>query len=92
MTLTMVGLVTSAYISTRLLPPRPAGHPVRKYAWMILQWLLLPFTIMTFGSLPGLEAQTRLLFGRYMSFWFTPKYRRDLAPAAAPAAKLQATD
>ncbi len=75
MTLAMVGLVTSAYISTRLLPPRPAGKPVRTYLWMVLQWALLPITIMTFGSFPGLEAQTRLMLGRYMGFWVTPKYR-----------------
>lgn len=80
MTLSMFGLVTSAYISTRLLPPRPAGHPVRKYAWMVLQWALLPVTIMLLGSFPGLEAQTRLMLGRYMGFWFTPKYRQKQAP------------
>lgn len=78
MTLAMVGLVTSAYISTRLLPPRPSGHPIRQWAWMVLQWLLLPVTILIFGSIPGLEAQTRLVFGRYMSFWVTPKFRRTL--------------
>ena len=77
MTLAMVGLVTSAYISTRLLPPRPPGHPVRKYAWMVLQWAMLPLTITIFGALPGLEAQTRLLLGRYMGFWVTPKYREQ---------------
>ena len=75
MGLAMVGLVTSAYISTRLLPSRPPGRPVRAYLWMILQWALLPVTILTFGSLPGLEAQTRLMFGRYMGFWVTPKFR-----------------
>ena len=75
MTLSMVGLATSAYISTRLLPPRPKEKPARARLWMILQWLLLPLTINVFGSFPGLEAQTRLLFGRYMSFWVTPKYR-----------------
>ncbi len=77
MTLAMIGLVTSAYISTRLLPPRPAGKPVRAYLWMVLQWALLPATIIIFGALPGLEAQTRLLLGRYMGFWVTPKYRRE---------------
>lgn len=78
LTLSMVGLVTSAIISTTLLPPRPPGHPFRKYAWMVLQWALLPFTIITFGSLPGLEAQTRLMLGRYMGFWVTPKFRSNL--------------
>lgn len=75
MTLTMVGLVTSAYISMRLLPPRPKEKPMRNYLWMALQWILLPITITVFGAFPGLEAQTRLMFGRYMGFWVTPKYR-----------------
>ena len=79
MTLAMVGLVTSAIISTSLLPPRPGRHPFRKYFWMILQWLLLPVTIVIFGSIPGLEAQTRLLIGKRLDFWVTPKYRHQKA-------------
>lgn len=75
MTLAMVGLVTSAYIATRLLPPRPAGKPIWSYFWMVLQWALLPFTIILFGAIPALEAQSRLMLGRYMGFWVTPKYR-----------------
>ncbi len=75
MTLAMVGLVTSAVISTSLLPKRPAHKPFHTYLWMILQWAFLPITIVVFGSIPGLEAQTRLMFGKYMSFWVTPKYR-----------------
>ena len=75
MTIAMVGMVTSAIYSLRLLPPRPAGHPVRRYIWMAIQWLLLPFTIVGLGSIPGLDAQTRLMLGRYMGFWVTPKYR-----------------
>lgn len=77
MTVAMFGLITSAIYSTRLLPPRPAGHLFRKYLWMILQWILVPITIIFFGSFPGLEAQTRLMLGKYMSFWVTPKYRGD---------------
>ncbi|MFY9461846.1 MAG: glycosyltransferase family 2 protein [Candidatus Sungiibacteriota bacterium] len=75
MILAMVGLVTSAVISTSLLPPRPGRHPLRKYLWMILQWLLLPITIIIFGSIPGLEAQTRLALGKRLDFWVTPKFR-----------------
>lgn len=75
MTLAMFGLITSAIVSTSLLPPRPPGHHFRKYFWMILQWALVPVTIIFFGSIPGLEAQTRLMLGKYMSFWVTPKFR-----------------
>jgi hypothetical protein len=77
MTLAMLGLVTSAILSTMLLPPRPAGHSFRRYFWMAGQWALLPVIIITLGSFPGLEAQTRLMFGKYMGFWVTPKYRNN---------------
>lgn len=75
MTFAMVGLISSAFYSIILLPERPAGHPWRKYLYMVLQWVLMPLTIIFFGSIPGLEAQTRLMFGKYMGFWVTPKVR-----------------
>jgi len=73
MTLAMVGMISSAIISTMLLPPRPARYGKHKHAIMLLQWILLPVTILIFGAFPGLEAQTRLLLGKYMGFWVTPK-------------------
>ncbi len=73
MTLAMIGLVSSAIISTLLLPPRPKNYGKLKHLTMVFQWALLPLTILIFGSLPGLEAQTRLMLGRYMGFWVTPK-------------------
>ncbi|MBI2637809.1 MAG: glycosyltransferase family 2 protein [Candidatus Sungbacteria bacterium] len=89
MTLAMLGLVTSAIISTSLLPERPSGHPVRKYLWMVLQWALVPVTIIIFGSIPGLEAQTRLLFGKYMGFWVTPKFRGNSEANRAEIARVK---
>lgn len=76
MTLAMIGLVSSAIYGTMILPPRPKNHQPYKYSLMILQWALMPFTIIVFGSIPGLEAQTRLMFGKYMGFWVTPKVRQ----------------
>jgi len=76
MTLAMVGLVSSAVISMNLLPPRPPRYGKRRYVWMILQWILVPFTTVVFGSIPALDAQTRLMFGKYMGFWVTPKSRK----------------
>jgi len=75
MTLAMVGLISSAIYSTILLPPRPPGHPIRKHFYMVFQWILMPLTIIFFGAIPGLEAQTRLMLGKYMKFWVTPKAR-----------------
>ena len=74
LTLAMFGLIISAIISTSLLPPRPKHHPKSKYIGMVLQWVLVPITMIIFSALPGLDSQTRLMFGRYMGFWVTPKY------------------
>ncbi len=75
MTLAMSGLVLSAILSTLLLPKRPKRYGFVKYIIMLGQWIILPMSIILFGSLPGLEAQTRLAFGKYMGFWVTPKRR-----------------
>ena len=75
MTASMVGLIFSAVISSLLLPKRPVGYGFSKNIVMFLQWLILPFGIIIFGCLPGLEAQTRLMLGKYMGFWVTPKKR-----------------
>ncbi len=75
MTVAMFGLVMSAIISTSLLPSRPEGKGKYKYFLMILQWILIPFAIPIFGSLPGIDSQTRLMLGKYIGFWVTPKHR-----------------
>ena len=76
MTLAMVGLVGSAFYALQLLPPRPAKYKSRKYIWMILQWVLVPFVMIVFGSIPALISQTRLMLGKYMGFWVTEKERK----------------
>jgi hypothetical protein len=75
MTFAMMGLILSAIISTLLLPPRPKKYRIGRSIMMVLQWAVLPVSIIVFGSIPGLEAQTRLMLGKYMGFWVTPKER-----------------
>ncbi len=75
MILAMCGLVFSAIVSTSFLPKRPKSHNPFKYIIMILQWILIPITVTVFGAIPGLDAQTRLMLGRYMGFWVTPKHQ-----------------
>lgn len=69
----MLGLVVSSIISLSLTPPRPAHHSRFRYVVMALQWIMVPMTMIVFSALPGLDAQTRLMFGKYMGFWVTPK-------------------
>ncbi|MBU2472762.1 glycosyltransferase family 2 protein [Patescibacteria group bacterium] len=73
MTLAMIGLIGSAIYSTLLLPKRPKKYGIINHLGMVVQWILVPFTILFLGAIPGLEAQTRLMLGKYMGFWVTPK-------------------
>lgn len=76
MTIATGFLVFSVYINLVLLPPRPAKYGVMRSVMMYLQWFLVPIVSIIFGSLPAIEAQTRLMFGRYLEFWVTPKARK----------------
>ncbi len=75
--LALIGLVTSAMLSIAVLPPRPPQYGRYRHIMMVLQWLLFPLTTILLGAIPGLEAQTRLMLGKYMGFWVTPKYRKE---------------
>jgi len=75
MTFAMLGLVSSAVLSIVLLPPRPPQFGRFRHFFMVLQWILFPITTIVLGAIPALDAQTRLMLGRYMGFWVTPKKR-----------------
>lgn len=75
LTIAMFGLVVSSYISLTLLPKRPADKSRFQYVVMAVQWILVPMTMIFFSAIPGLHSQTRLMLGRYMGFWVTPKTR-----------------
>ncbi|NLZ74293.1 glycosyltransferase family 2 protein [Candidatus Falkowbacteria bacterium] len=75
MTVAMIGLVFSAIITSLLLPKRPKKYTVWKNVKMVLEWIFVPITIIVFGAIPCFDAQIRLMRGKYMGFWVTPKSR-----------------
>lgn len=75
LTAAMFGLVVSAAICMHLMPPPPVPASRTRRALMLVQWILVPATMVAFSSIPGLESQTRLALGRYLGFWVTPKSR-----------------
>jgi len=72
----MIGIMSSVYLSIVLLPPKPPEYGRWKYILMVAQWLLIPFTLVILGSFPSIEAQTRLMLGKYLGFWPTEKFRK----------------
>jgi hypothetical protein len=73
LTIALVGLFVLVIVESRIVPPRPARWgPVQRIASYV-QWLGLPFVGIFFSNLPALDAQTRLLTGRYLEYRVTEK-------------------
>lgn len=73
--LSLGGIIIIAMISMTLLPPRSERHRPYQLFFMVFQWLLLPITIVVLSSIPAIDAQTRLMFGKYLGFYVTEKSR-----------------
>lgn len=79
----LFGLLAPIISTIVSLPPRPERYKRHHNVLMVLQWALVPIAMIGFGSHAALNAQTRLLFGRYLgSFNVTEKKRID-APEVA---------
>jgi len=75
MNLALIGLIQSAIISNMLLPKRPVSFTFWRRALLVLEWVFVPVSIIIFGAIPCLDAQIRLMLGKYMGFFVTPKER-----------------
>ena len=75
MSMAMLGLFVSTIMSVLLLPPRPDKHHPYKYFYMVLQWLLVPVSLMLFSAAPCLDSVTHLMFGKYLGFNVSAKKR-----------------
>ncbi len=70
------GLVVFVLLSLFMLPPRPKRYGKFRSLLMFLQWFLAPFFALL-GALPAIDAQTRLMLGKYFGeFWVTEKVRK----------------
>jgi hypothetical protein len=76
-TVALIGLVITISISVISLPPRPKRYTNRRSFAMILQWVMLPVTGILFNTAAAIDAQTRLMLGRYFEeFQVTDKSRK----------------
>ncbi|MDP2812097.1 MAG: glycosyltransferase family 2 protein [bacterium] len=75
----MIGIFVIAMMSVVILPPMPQkynshiANKILQYSLMFLQWLIFPVTMILFGSIPAIDAQTRMMMGKYLGFWVTEK-------------------
>lgn len=71
----MVGLIVIAILYTLMLPSKPKEYHWHHYFLMVIQWVMVPVTLILFGSLPATDAQTRMMLGGKfrLGFWVTEK-------------------
>jgi hypothetical protein len=56
------------FLSLTILPPKPKGVSWIRNVLLVLEWFFVPFIILIVGSLPAIDAQSRLMFAKYMEF------------------------
>ena len=69
----LVALIVLIWVEYSIVPPRPAGWGLLTRVISYVQWIGLPFVGIFFSNLPALDAQTRLLTGRYLEYRVTEK-------------------
>lgn len=78
-TLAWIGIAVTVGMSLFTTPPIPRTKPLLTRIWIIgtlaLQWAFSPVITILFGSIPAIEAQTRLMLGKYLDFNVTEKVR-----------------
>lgn len=75
LTLTLVFLVILLFIEFRHRPKRPADVPKWKALLTPFEFLLMPIAGFFFNALPGLDAHTRLMLGKYIEYRVTEKIK-----------------
>ncbi len=73
--LALFGLFMSLVMSMLILPARPTGYSKHAYVYMVIQWLLLPVSLLLFSSVPCFDAVTHLMCGKYLGFNVSTKKR-----------------
>ena len=79
--LASLSLITTIVLSLYLLPKKKVKFHILKRIGLAVEWLLVPLIVVFLSALPALDAQTRLMFGKYMEFWVTEKTRKKSSVA-----------
>jgi cellulose synthase/poly-beta-1,6-N-acetylglucosamine synthase-like glycosyltransferase len=73
LTLSLVSMVVIFIIDALNRPPRPNKHNPMSYILQPLEFLMLPIIGFFFSALPGIDAHTRLILGKYIEYKVTEK-------------------
>lgn len=73
LTLSMISMVVIFVIDAINRPPRPEKKGFLSYIMQPLEFFLLPIVGFFFNALPGIDAHTRLMLGKYIEYRVTEK-------------------
>ncbi len=73
LTVALISMVVMIFIDAINRPPRPESKSFLSYIIQPLEFLLLPIIGFFFQALPGIDAHTRLMFGKYIEYKVTKK-------------------
>lgn len=75
LTAAFFGLFATIYVHEKTVPKRPANWSIITKIWSYIQWLLVPIVLVTISTIPAIDAQTSLMFGKYLEYRTTNKAR-----------------
>lgn len=73
LTISLISMLTIFIIDAINRPPRPNKWNPFSYIFQFLEFLLLPVIGFFFSALPGIDAHTRLMLGKYIEYKVTEK-------------------
>lgn len=71
----------SIVLSIALLPKADVRYPLLVKIGHAFEWLILPFIFVFLSALPALDAQTRLMRAKYLTFFVTGKGKQKRRPS-----------
>lgn len=73
LTISLIFLVIMLVIDNVHKPKKPDGYPVWRVILMPFEFVLMPIAGFFFSALPGIDAHTRLMLGKYIQYKVTEK-------------------
>lgn len=73
LTISLTFLIIAIYLDYTYRPKRPENYPLWRAIIMPLELVLMPVAGFIFLALPGLDAHTRLMLGKYIEYRVTEK-------------------
>jgi len=74
LTICLISLAITIILDWKLQPQKDKALSFGQKVIYLVQWLLMPVATLFMSVLPGLDAQTKLLFGKRLEYWVTKKY------------------